>query len=462
MLYADSPLLNDLAFVVMDEVHYLADRFRGAVWEEVIIHLPQTVRLVSLSATVSNAEEFGDWLQAVRGDTDVIVSEERPFRSSSTCWCAASCSTCSTRSGARRATEPGEPRARAARGRGRPRRWHVPRRAPGPAPPQGQRRLGLARATAPGTAGARPGRATGWTAPRSCGCCESKNLLPAIFFVFSRVGCDAAVRQVVRSDIRLTERWERDEIRAIVEERTRADPGHRPERARLLGVARRPPARGRGPPRRHAARLQRGRRGAVPAQAAQGRLRDRDPRARRQHARPHRRAREAREVQRRGARADHAGGVHPAHRPRRAPRHRRRGPRRHPVGRRARPAGGRLARIAAQLPADLELPAHLQHGGQPDRAVRPRPHARDPRELVRAVPGRPRRRRPRAPGARAGEVARGLRRGDALPPRRLRAVLRPAPRAQRPREEERPRSAATTAAPSATAASGGSPTCAGR
>src|SRR6187402_1979915 len=78
MLYADTPLLHDLAYVVMDEVHYLADRFRGAVWEEVIIHLPQAVRLVSLSATVSNAEEFGDWLQAVRGDTDVIVSEERP------------------------------------------------------------------------------------------------------------------------------------------------------------------------------------------------------------------------------------------------------------------------------------------------------------------------------------------------------------------------------------------------
>src|SRR3954454_14738679 len=78
MLYADSDLLRDLAYVVMDEVHYLADRFRGPVWEEVIIHLPQTVRLVSLSATVSNAEEFGDWLQAVRGDTDVVVSEERP------------------------------------------------------------------------------------------------------------------------------------------------------------------------------------------------------------------------------------------------------------------------------------------------------------------------------------------------------------------------------------------------
>ncbi|HEX3679146.1 MAG TPA: DEAD/DEAH box helicase, partial [Galbitalea sp.] len=67
MLYADSNLLTNLSHVIMDEVHYLADRFRGAVWEEVIIHLPQAVRLVSLSATVSNAEEFGDWLQAVRG-----------------------------------------------------------------------------------------------------------------------------------------------------------------------------------------------------------------------------------------------------------------------------------------------------------------------------------------------------------------------------------------------------------
>src|SRR5690606_23828275 len=78
MLYADSDLLVDLAYVVMDEVHYLADRFRGAVWEEVIIHLPREVTMVSLSATVSNAEEFGDWLHAVRGDTEVVVSEQRP------------------------------------------------------------------------------------------------------------------------------------------------------------------------------------------------------------------------------------------------------------------------------------------------------------------------------------------------------------------------------------------------
>lgn len=77
MLYEGRDL-RDLSHVVMDEVHYLADRSRGAVWEEVIIHLPKHVKVVALSATVSNAEEFGDWLQAVRGDTEVVVEEHRP------------------------------------------------------------------------------------------------------------------------------------------------------------------------------------------------------------------------------------------------------------------------------------------------------------------------------------------------------------------------------------------------
>src|SRR5919199_2989236 len=78
MLYAESPALGGLGYVVMDEVHYLADRFRGAVWEEVIIHLPESVAVVSLSATVSNAEEFADWLVTVRGHTTVVVEEHRP------------------------------------------------------------------------------------------------------------------------------------------------------------------------------------------------------------------------------------------------------------------------------------------------------------------------------------------------------------------------------------------------
>src|SRR5690242_808673 len=78
MMYAGSTTLRGLGWVVMDEVHYLADRFRGAVWEEVIIHLPPDVAVISLSATVSNAEEFGAWLGEVRGDTEVIVEEHRP------------------------------------------------------------------------------------------------------------------------------------------------------------------------------------------------------------------------------------------------------------------------------------------------------------------------------------------------------------------------------------------------
>ena len=78
MLYAGSDALQGLSYVVMDEVHFLADRMRGAVWEEVILHLPEHVRLVSLSATVSNAEEFGGWIKTVRGDTTVVVDEHRP------------------------------------------------------------------------------------------------------------------------------------------------------------------------------------------------------------------------------------------------------------------------------------------------------------------------------------------------------------------------------------------------
>src|ERR687893_724278 len=78
MIYARSSTLTNLGFVVMDEVHYLADRFRGAVWEEVIIGLAESIQVVALSATVSNAEEFGEWLAEVRGEMAVVVSERRP------------------------------------------------------------------------------------------------------------------------------------------------------------------------------------------------------------------------------------------------------------------------------------------------------------------------------------------------------------------------------------------------
>src|ERR671924_887982 len=78
MLYEQSRTLENLECVVMDEVHYLQDPYRGAVWEEVLIHLGPSVSVVCLSATVSNAEEFGEWLSTLRGTTRVVIEERRP------------------------------------------------------------------------------------------------------------------------------------------------------------------------------------------------------------------------------------------------------------------------------------------------------------------------------------------------------------------------------------------------
>ena len=78
MLYEHSDTLASLKYVILDEVHYLADKFRGPVWEEVILQLPGSVRIIGLSATVSNVEDFSDWIASVRGDTKLVVSERRP------------------------------------------------------------------------------------------------------------------------------------------------------------------------------------------------------------------------------------------------------------------------------------------------------------------------------------------------------------------------------------------------
>jgi ATP-dependent RNA helicase HelY len=205
MLYANSSALYGLSYVVMDEVHFLADRMRGAVWEEVILHLPDEVRLVSLSATVSNAEEFGGWIQTVRGDTTVVVDEHRPvplwqhvivgkrlfdlfdYRASG-----------AAKSGRELLVDPDllrhianrreadrladwQPRGR---GRGRPSIYRPPSR------------------------------------PDIIGTLDREGLLPAITFVFSRVGCDAAVKQCLRSSLRLTSDEERVRIAEIIDRRT--------------------------------------------------------------------------------------------------------------------------------------------------------------------------------------------------------------------------------------------------
>jgi ATP-dependent RNA helicase HelY len=167
----------------MDEVHYLADKFRGAVWEEVLIHLMESVQVISLSATVSNAEEFGEWLGEVRGSTEVIVSEIRPI----------------------------------------PLYQHVLIgnrlidlfSEPGRVNPEilGLEREALRRQKAP------RGRRDRYEDSDSrlsradiIDKLQRENLLPAITFIFSRVGCDAAVKQCLQAGIKLTSAEERLEI----------------------------------------------------------------------------------------------------------------------------------------------------------------------------------------------------------------------------------------------------------
>ncbi|MFM8856143.1 MAG: DEAD/DEAH box helicase [Actinomycetota bacterium] len=78
MLYARSEALSELTTVILDEVHFIQDAYRGPVWEEVIIHLPQAVQLICLSATVSNAPEVAEWMSTVRGQTRYVVEDRRP------------------------------------------------------------------------------------------------------------------------------------------------------------------------------------------------------------------------------------------------------------------------------------------------------------------------------------------------------------------------------------------------
>jgi ATP-dependent RNA helicase HelY len=220
MLYADSPAIDGLGYVVMDEVHYLADRFRGAVWEEVIIHLPEWVTLVSLSATVSNAEEFGEWLVTVRGHTKVVVSEVRPVPLWQHMLVGNRVFDLFSLRPAAHAGEHGEhPREQSTRERGAsvvdPELVRHVR--------EQERRLDSWHG---GGAGSR--RDNGSHRPRYRPPArpdviirlDAAGLLPAITFVFSRNGCDAAVHQCLLSGLRLTDEVERAEIAEIIDRRT--------------------------------------------------------------------------------------------------------------------------------------------------------------------------------------------------------------------------------------------------
>ncbi|MEG3633469.1 DEAD/DEAH box helicase [Micromonospora palythoicola] len=206
MLYAGSATLEGLAYVVMDEVHYLADRFRGGVWEEVIIHLPASVTLVSLSATVSNAEEFADWLITVRGETTVVVSEHRPVP----LW--------QHMLVGKRMFDLFHDAAAARKHDVHPELLRYTRDT--------VRRLDLGEGRSAGFgAGRRGPRWRGPLRPDIVDRLDREGLLPAILFIFSRAGCDAAVQQCLAAGLRLTSPEERAEIRRVVESRVTAIPG---------------------------------------------------------------------------------------------------------------------------------------------------------------------------------------------------------------------------------------------
>jgi len=183
MLYANSSTLTTLGFVVMDEVHYLADKFRGAVWEEVLIHLMESVQVISLSATVSNAEEFGEWLQEIRGDTDVIVTETRPVPLYQHILIDGSMLDLFIEGG-----------------RVNPEIQRRERNALRPTKATHYRRSD------------RDGDGQRLSRAQVIELLNREQLLPAITFIFSRVGCDAAVRQCLVAGVRLTTPEERHEI----------------------------------------------------------------------------------------------------------------------------------------------------------------------------------------------------------------------------------------------------------
>jgi ATP-dependent RNA helicase HelY len=192
MIYAQSATLDGLHYVILDEVHYLQDAYRGAVWEEVIIHLPAAVRLVCLSATVSNAEELGRWLSTVRGRTETVIETERPVELTVHYLVGDRAAEQDTlldvlvdgqpNPDGRQYSE--DPRLAQRRGRhGRPqRRFSTPRRI------ETVQRL------------------------------ADEHLLPAIYFIFSRRACDEAMGLLRDAGVRFTTSEERREIRALVEQ----------------------------------------------------------------------------------------------------------------------------------------------------------------------------------------------------------------------------------------------------
>ena len=216
MLYEGSSTLQGLFAVVLDEVHYLADRERGAVWEEVIIQLPQHVQLACLSATVSNAEEFGAWLRSVRQSCDVVISERRPVPLEHT-YAVNDRLYPVFKTGGKQVGKGSSDRAKA--------RGQAAREAlagvPNPDVIMLERQAGTSNRVS--RRGRYQASSMKLRPPRRSDIVRElrrRRWLPAIYFLFSRSGCDAAVQQLMADNVTLTSEEERGAIRRIVDERT--------------------------------------------------------------------------------------------------------------------------------------------------------------------------------------------------------------------------------------------------
>lgn len=197
MIYARSDALLELDVVVLDEVHFLQDTYRGPVWEEVIIHLPPYVRLVCLSATVSNADEVAEWISTVRGPTATVVEDRRPVQLENLTLIG---DATHDRLHLLPVLVNGRPNGDAIRldqESGHSQRG-----------PQRQR-------------GGRHARRKLFTPSRldTVDLLEHEGMLPAIYFIFSRKQCDEAARSCLAAGLRLTTGEERDRIRDIVDAR---------------------------------------------------------------------------------------------------------------------------------------------------------------------------------------------------------------------------------------------------
>ena len=332
MIYARREL-GDLEVVVLDEVHFLQDTYRGPVWEEVIIHLPMHVRLVCLSATVSNAAELAEWIETVRGATEVVVEERRPVQLDNFYYV--------DRPHQRPPTDAADDRRRASQPRrAAPRRQ---RRAIPAWPPRRSRgRGGAASASWRPRAGSRPSRSS-----PNASCCRRSTSSSAAPSAkrrrgpVSTPGCGSPIDE------------ERSRINEIANRPAGGSVDRRPRGARARPLHGSADGRLRPAPRGDGAAVQGGRRGVLHRGVGEGRVRHRDARGGHQHAGAQRGDREAHQVHRRPSRDALARPVHPADRPRRAARHRRprRGGRAVEPVRHVRPGGRAGARASRSTSA---------------------------------------------------------------------------------------------------------------